>query len=176
MLLGLNKRAERFEFDDLQLLDGPPMRGTRTVVNVVPDALGVAGAAFIVFDDLASEAVVREMSGSLTLAASYALAGSLAADLRMTLAPQRVSDLTRNPSLPERTASGAGALMAAPVFAPDGRAAGMLIALDRSPRLWGNGELKQLEDLAHLISQEVMLRASFATLGILARERTKVLA
>ena len=61
--------------------------------------------------------------------------------------------------------------MAAPVLAPDGRAAGMLVALEPAPRLWTEGELKRLEDLAHLISQEVMLRASFATLGIMARER-----
>ena len=70
MHLAQNVLAETFEIEDLQLLEGPPMRGTRTVVQVVPRALGVAGAAFVVFDELASEAVIREKSGQVTFAAS----------------------------------------------------------------------------------------------------------
>lgn len=175
MHLGQNKLAEHFELEDLQLLHGPPMRGTRTVVGIVPDALRAVAAAFVVFDDLASEAVIREKSGDLTLAASYPLSGSLAADLRMTLTAIKVSDLTRDGERRDFRDSGAAALMAAPVFGPDGQSTGMLVAFDRSPRLWTDGELKRLEDLAHLISQEVMLRASFATLGILARERSRLL-
>ncbi len=175
MHLGQKRLADRFELDDLRLIDGPSMRGTRTVVHTVPASLETSGAAFVVFNDVASEAVVREVSEEVTFKSPYPLAGSIASDLRMTRAPIKRNDLTREQTLQERISSGAGALMAAPVLAPDGRAAGMLVALERSPRLWSDGEMKRLEDLAHLISQEIMLRASFATLGILARERSRFL-
>lgn len=174
MHLGQKKLAENFELEDLQILDGPPMRGAKTVVRSACAVLNVTGAAFVVFDDLASQAVLRESAGHLTFYADYPLAGSLASDLRAALAPIKVNDLTeRSATLPERIASGAAGFMAAPVLAPDGRAAGMLAALERSPRLWTSKELAQLEDLAHLISQEIILRASFATLGIMARERSR---
>lgn len=173
MHLGTKKLAENFELEDLQLIDGPPMRGAQTVVCAARSVLGVAGTAFVAFDETASEAVIRESSGHLSFHSGYPISGSVASEVRTTLTTVRISDLTeRKPSAPEWTASGAMAFMASPVLAPDGRAAGMLTALDLSPRLWTIREVKQIEDLAYLISQEVILRASFATLGIMARERS----
>ncbi len=170
----MNELADNFAFEDLQLVDGPPMRGARTVVSSACSVLNVAGAALIVFDDIASLAVARERAGYMSICDDYPLAGSLAADVRGSLASIRVNDLTqRSAALPERRALAAASLMAAPVMAPDGRAAGMLAVMGERPRHWTSRDISKLEDLAYLISQEIILRASFATLGILARERSR---
>ncbi len=165
--------AERFELDDLQLFDGPPMKGVRTIVQTVVDIFGSAGAAFLVFDDLASEAVVREAAGDQKLKASYPLTGSQAVPrVRGTV---KICDTQIRSDVDAGFASfGAGAVLGAPVLAPDGEVIGLLAVFTTGARLWTDKELERLKELANLIDQEIMLRASFATLGILARERIRL--
>ncbi len=76
-----------------------------------------------------------------------------------------------SPDAPEIRYLDAAAYLGTPVYGPDRDAIGVLAATHSAPREWNMAALKKMENLAYLVSQEIMLRASFETLRIMAAER-----
>ena len=168
-----NRRTKRqFGLRELGVLEGPPLRGADTIVQTVVDLFAVRQAAFLVFDDDTGSLRARISSKISNALEDVPLADSLSAMVRAenrTLAIR--STLQEAPQAPELKYLDAAAFLGAPVHGPDLKAVGVLVATHPIPRDWHVTDGKKLEDLAHLISQEIMLRASFETLRIMSAER-----
>ncbi len=172
--LGLEKHkvGDQFGVRELGLIDGPPLRGAKTVVKTTSELFDVSNAALIIFDDAEVAGVVRVASDPASLSSSYPLDRSIASLVRASNASQVVSSLSADhPDAPEYRLLSMKAVLACPVYGPDTEPVGALAAFDTQPRAWTKEQKTKLESLAHLISQELILRASFETLRIMARER-----
>ena len=172
-LLGIEKHRAKVKFGlrELGLLDGPPLRGASTVVNAVSELLSVRHAAFLMFDDEASTVQTRASSRPLRPLVEFPIAGSLSEWVRTENHTLAISATEfEAPLCPERKYMDAGAFVGAPVYGPDTEAVGVLAAFDMPRSGWNSASVKKLENLAHLISQEIMLRASFQTLRLMSAE------
>lgn len=159
-----------FDKDDLGLLDGPPMRGAEIVASTASDLLSVRGAAFIVFDEISGQAVIRGAArGAQPLIKSYALSSSCLTAVRSNGESLAIEVLKSSAS--ERDALNASSVLATAVVGPDQQVVGALAAWNRYSRAWTPGDISKIGELGYLISQEIALRASFATLRIMATER-----
>ena len=175
--MGLEKHtvSDQFGVNELGLLDGPPLRGARTVVKTTSELFDVSNAALVVFDDASVTGIVRVAADPASLSKSYPLDGSVASNVRHENNSKVVPSLgSDHQNAPEFRLLGMKAMLACPVYGPDTEAVGVLAAFDKEPRAWTGQEKSKLESLAHLISQELILRASFETLRIMARERGRI--
>lgn len=164
----------QFGLHELGVLEGPPLRGAQTIVETVAELINVPHAAFLVFDDAAGCARVRISSTQPNTLLDVPLAESLCNWIRdedKTLAVSSIK--VETPGAPELQFLGAAAFLGTPVQGPGSEAIGVLAAIHSAPREWNGAAVKKIEDLAHLISQEIMLRASFETLRIMSTERVQ---
>ena len=132
-------------------------------------------AVFLVFDDVAGCARVRISSGRPKSVRDVPLADSLSAWIRAENATLAVTSVSAEaPNAPELDALQADGFLGAPVYGPDKDVIGVLAAVHSSPREWAGLHGTKLENLAHLITQEIMLRASFETLRLMSAERVRM--
>ncbi len=156
---------------DLGLFDGPPLKGAAIVTDIAAESLGATSAAFVAFNDMAGEAVLRSVSRRLTRGVTWPLQDSVVALVRETNGVIAVSDLVRDAlHAGERVQLGMSAVLASPVLGPDEYPIGALVAFDAQPRVWTRAQHRKLDNLAYLVTQEITLRASFATLQLMAQE------
>lgn len=171
----LQTQSERNHYDlrDLGVLDGPPLRGASTVVNSIDVILGVPRAALLIIDDETSTVSVRAASNFLRADKTFSAYGSVAGRVRSENATQAIEDVQCDfPEARESDVLGASSLLAAPVYGPDQDAIGCLVAVRTAAYAWTPSEIATMENFAHLITQEVVLRASFQTLKIISSERS----
>lgn len=175
MGFGQHDIAKQYDLVALGLLDGPPLKAASIVTETTWENLQASSASFIVFDDAAGEAVLHAVARKLKAGTRYPLHSSAVAKVRDRPGKASAMDLTLCPSSPpELTELGMLSMLAAPVTGPDREAVGALAVFDVQPRHWSAIKRQQLENLAYLITQEVMLHASFATLELMAGERTRL--
>lgn len=174
MAFGYHSVTRRYDLSALGLLDGPPLKAASIVTETAWESLGAASAAFIVFDDDSGEAVIHAAARQLKVGTRYPLYQSASATLRDASSKVVSINLMQvSPPPSERTEFGMACMLAATVAGPDKKPLGVLATFDTKVRDWSPMKHKQLEDLAYLITQEVMLHASFATLELMAGERTR---
>lgn len=172
--MGLKKQkvGRQFGLDELGILDGPTLRGAETVVKMAETVLQVRRTAFLVFDDLSASISVRICSALQYVSRNMPATGSLCSQIRSERQTLAFKDTCWDGTLtPERRNLGAVSFLGAPVFGPTCEPVGVLAAIELSQRSWTRAECRKLDDLAHLISQEIMLRASVETLRIMSEER-----
>ena len=100
------------------------------------------------------------------------MSDSVALQVREEGRPVTIADTASDmPEAMELELLGARAVNAVPVFGPDTVPVGVLAAFEREAREWSPEEVSKVEDLAYLASQEIVLRASFETLRLLAQNR-----
>lgn len=169
-----NYLKPQFGLGDLGVLDGPSLRGMTAVVNAAHAILPVRGAGFLTFDELFTSANVRTSAGAGLPGRSMQLRGSIMSTLRSENRQIAVNSLRKStPDAPERVFFGAEAMLAAPVYGPGEDPIGALVAYRRTPHFWCPRESHMLVELAYLITQEVMLQASFETLRLIQLERKR---
>ncbi len=160
-----------FDMRDIGVLEGPPLKSALTIVHTVVALLNVPVAAFLLFDDDKSRVSVRASTSILCAGKSFSSSGSIANRTRTENTTQQVSNMQNEEhQAPEATKLGAAAMITAPVYGPGREPVGALAAIHKMPRRWKYDEIKKLEEQAHLISQEILLRASIQTLRIISSE------
>jgi|GEM_PF-6926275 GAF domain-containing protein len=163
-------QAKVHRFD---LVDGPPLRGANTVVANAARLLGVDCAALIVFDELASVAKLRITSNSKYRNETFLLSGSISSEARETGATTAIDDLSRtHADTPEASILGIGSFLISPVFGAADNPPAALSVFQVRQRVWQERDIQLLKDLAHLVSQELVLKASLDALRILNDERS----
>lgn len=176
--LGAENNSERSRFDlrDLGLVGGPPLRGADTVTKLAADLLRTDCVALLIFDDVASSIFARAVSDGRTCTRMLPLATSIAEMTRSEGHAIVMSDVVAEmPEAMEAEAFEARAILSVPVFGPDIPPAGVLAAIQCEPRDWTAEDLTRMENLAYLVSQEIILRASFETLRIMSRDTSEML-
>ncbi len=177
-VLGLEKQTSRrqFHLQDLGVLDGPPPRAIRSLVELCATAVRVPAAALFVFDDTASELFLnasiglkRDTMGLVGLP----LTGSIASFVRSENRQTRLKNLQDAPfdTAVEYERFGIQSYLGSIVCGPADEPIGVLAAMHNTPHDWTFREAKLVEDMAFLMSQQIMLKASFATLKIMSAER-----
>ncbi|MEL7150392.1 MAG: hypothetical protein AAGK71_06645 [Pseudomonadota bacterium] len=174
MVFGHHSAARRYDLSALGLLNGPPLKAASIVTETAWESLQAASAAFIVFDAESGEAVIHAKARLIKNGTRYPLHRSALAAMGDTLDQVLAIDLSQaSPPPAERTEFGMVSMLAATVAGPDRYPLGALVAFDTKVREWSPMKAKQLKDLAYLITQEVMLHASFATLELMADEQAR---
>lgn len=165
----------RYDLDRLGLLDLPPLKAATIVTETAFDILHPTAAAFVVFDEGTGEAVLQAVSRRFKAGTRYALHSSALSDIRENGETFSATDLANDaPGAPEYAMLRMGSVLAAPVLGPDQYPIGALTVFDHRARIWPQMDHARLENLAYLITQEVILRASFATLELMAVERSSL--
>jgi hypothetical protein len=161
--------ARHYDLADIGILHGPPMKGACIVTEMTNEILGTRFAAFAVFDEMASEVVLRSAAPKMHVGISYPLHKSVVTSKEYPRKTMSVADLAQEaPESGESLTLRMGSLIAASVFGPDQRPVGALVGFGANPRRWTRMQKRQIADLAYLITQEIALYASFATLGIIS--------
>lgn len=154
---------------DLGLLTGPSLKGATIVVETAKELLKTKTAAFVVFDRVERLAVVRARAYPLKGDRSYPLYSSALAAMEEGEALIAIRDLSKElPDTTEATKMEMRSLIASAVRGPDEKPIGALVALDAKPRNWSEVDIQNMSNLAYLITQEVTLQASFATLQLMS--------
>lgn len=112
-------------------------------------------------------------------AGSVPLSKSFSQFVRRDGQPLAVDDKDSHPlgaELGERENLPYKSYLGAPIFAPSGETLGALCVLDRAVRHWSNDDIAVLEDLAHCVTDAIMLRAALLTSQQLHRELEKSVA
>ncbi|MEM6387826.1 MAG: hypothetical protein AAF718_16490 [Pseudomonadota bacterium] len=165
----------RYDLDRLGLLDLPPLKAAAIVTETAFDILQPTAAAFVVFDEGTGEAVLQAVSRRFKAGTRYAMYASALSDIRENGETISATDLANDTcGAPEYAMLGMGSVLAAPVLGPDQYPIGALTVFDQRARIWPQMDHTRLENLAYLITQEVILRASFATLELMAVERSSL--
>lgn len=173
--MGIRQRsvARRYDLSALGLLGGPPLRAASIVTELAWESFQATSVAFIVYDDASGEAVVHAAARRLKVGTRYPLHLSAAAMVRDMPEQVHIVDLLHCvPTPAENSEFGMVSMLTAAVAGPDKAPIGALAVFDVKPRNWLPMKQKQLKDMAYLITQEVMLHASFATLELMAGERS----
>lgn len=164
--------TERYDLRRLGLYDLPPMKAASIVTETVFDCLHPTCASFIVFDDLSNEGIFQAVARRLKAGTRFPLHRAAIAPIRDGAKTFQISDLLNDaPQAIEHTEFGLGSFLAAPVAGPDGQPIGALAVFDTAARNWPKMDYQRIENLAYLITQEVILRASFATLELMSGDR-----
>ena len=164
--------SKRFTLSDLGFLHGPPLKGAVIVTETARDVLRADSAAFMVFDVLAGEMLVRIATHGLRAGQTYPLHRSAIAPMTDRTDVIAIDDMSQDaPQSGERSALGVISPLAVAVLGPDGNPVGALASFDTKPRVWAALQRHALRNLAYLITQEITLHASFATLEIMAGKR-----
>lgn len=172
--MGVEKHRLRRQFDlyDLGLLTGPSLKGATIVVETVKGLLKTSSAAFVVFDAMERLVLIRAKTFPLAGDQSYPLHRSALLPVEDGGFVLALKDLSKEaPSTAEATDMKMNALLASAVFGPDEKPIGALVAFDAAPRIWSELDVQNLGNLAYLITQEVTLHASFATLELMSVEK-----
>ena len=165
----------RFGIDKFGLLEGPPMRGAQTVVDAATHMFDVDCVAFVVFDDLSADAKLRISSDPLRLNQRFALEDSVCSSARDAGVTTAITDVREEfETAPEADFLGIESMLLSPVFGPETTPLAMLVLMSDERRTWSDADCTGLENLAHLISQELILKASFETLHIMRRQQTPI--
>ena len=159
--------SKRFTLSDLGFLHGPPLKGAVIVTETARDVLRADSAAFMVFDVLAGEMLVRIATHGLRAGQTYPLHRSAIAPMTDRTDVIAIDDMSQDaPQSGERSALGEISTLG-----PDGNPVVALAAVDTKPRVLSDLQRHALRNLAYLITQEITLHASFATLEIMAGKR-----
>lgn len=176
--MGLEKDKTRRQYgpQDLGIHDSPPSRGTRTVVELCTVTLKAPVAAFFVFDDTASELFLNASAGlesGICDRRGLPLTGSVASYVRSEAKCVRINDLGALPfeTSVEHLRFGARGYLGDVVRGPADEPIGVLSAMRLKPSDWTHQDTRLIGELAYLLSQQIMLKASFATLKIMSSER-----
>ena len=176
--MGLEKEKSRRQYgpQDLGILDSPPSRGIRTVVELCAVSLKSPIAALFVFDDTASELFLNAAFGLEQMEnkqQGLPLTGSVASFARGEIGGVRIDDLATPPfdTSVEHLRFGARSYLGDVVRGPANEPIGVLSAMRHKPSTWTLQDNRLIGDLAYLLSQQIMLKASFATLKIMSSER-----
>ena len=179
--MGLEKQTSRrqFHLQDLGVLEGPPPRAIRSLVELCATAIGTPAAGLFVFDDTASELFLNASVGLNREASSLVglpLTGSVASYARSENRVARIGELAVAPfdTSVEYLRFGVRSYLGAIVRGPADEPIGVLAAMQMSPHEWTFRDAKLVEEMAYLMSQQIMLKASFATLRIMKAERLEV--
>lgn len=172
--MGLEKHrvVQQFGLREIGVLDGPPLRGAEVVVNSAAELLNVPAVVVLIFDDVSSTLECRAASSLDYKTLSFPTSGSLCSSARSENATIAITNARiEAPSAPEPDKLKGQSVIACPIYGPDTEAIGVLMAVRSDPHVWSIDERKTAEDMAYLVSQEVILRASFETLRIMSSER-----
>lgn len=168
-----------FDLRDLGILDEPAPRGVRTLVEICAEALRVSSAALFVFNDLEEELFVSASIGFDEKSAAYTrlpFSGSAAFQVRPRKEPLRIDDMRVLPHnmLLEHHSFGVRSYLGAVVQGPANEPLAVLAAMHRQCRSWSDADADRIDDLSYLLSQQIMLKASFETLRIMSAERKRL--
>ena len=161
-----------FDLHDIGVLQDTPLRGSETILDIQDRLLSPASSALYFFDDLCSEVYIRRLAEGVRSQMRVSQGETVADLARQNAGPACITNLIEAmPHSREVLDYGVTSFIGAPVLGPDSSPIGILGAMSCTPRRWTLMNRKVQEDLAHLVSQEIMLRASFATLRIINQER-----
>jgi hypothetical protein len=167
--VGKHRLTQRFDLYDLGLLTGPSLKGATIIVELTKRLLHTSAAAFAVFDTIERLAVIRARTLPWQGKLSYPLHSSALVTIEEGEPLIAIKDLSKEmPKTTEGTAMHMHGLIASAVHGPDEKPIGALVAMDKTARKWDTLDLQNVENLAYLITQEVTLRASFATLQLIS--------
>lgn len=166
----VHARVERrYDLTELGLLEGPPLKASKIVTEAAWENLGTSSVAFLVFDESCGEVIVHSAAQWIKPGTRYPIHTSALAEIRDGLMTFGISELRKGyANASETKVLNMRAMLAAPVLGPDMAPVGALVAFDTKLRIWTDPERKRLENFAYLITQEIILRASFATLEIMS--------
>lgn len=178
--MGVQKEKSRQSFgpQDLGILDRPSPRGLRALVELCAVSVQAPIAALFIFDETASELFLNNSVG-LPLDAygesGLPLTGSVAAHVRNESRVVRISDLRKPPfdTSAEYLRFGTRAYIGGVVKGPADEPIGVLAAMHPTACDWTFHQAKLVGDMAYLLSQQIMLKASFETLRLMSAERRK---
>lgn len=169
MRLRTKNDRQRFTLADLGVLNDARDRVFDALVNLAATSLSAPKAAILVVDEEAGSVFARSSTG---LALSGAGAVGVALETSITrVAREEDRVVIGTPDCVFRSELdrfGAGAFLGAPFHDPAGEPIGVLAVADDVRRTWRDAEIAMLEELAHILSQQVLLRASLYTLKILS--------
>lgn len=174
-LVGLEKHrvGQQFGLRDLGILDGPPLRGTDIVVATAASLLDVDAVNVMIFDDTSASIETSASSEISFRSLSFPTAESICSLVRSQNETIEITNAKLEmPKAQELIGNGVAAIIACPIYGPDTEAIGVFAAFKTNAHVWSLPEKKLAEDMAYLVSQEVILRASFETLRIMASERS----
>ena len=174
--MGLEKQKARHAFglQDLGLVEGPILRGAGTVLTLLNEVVAASASCLLIFDDMSGTLVARMCHGHLFSRSKLPLSNSVASMIREDNNTYATSDLARDfPGSVEAEHFDARAFMATPVYGPETEPLGVLAAINYGQHDWSRLEQDKLDSLAHLVSQEIVLRASLETLRIMSKERLR---
>ncbi|MEM7718360.1 MAG: GAF domain-containing protein [Pseudomonadota bacterium] len=159
----------RYDLTELGLLEGPPLKASKIVTEAAWESLKSTSVVFFVFDDTCGEILVHAAAHQIKLGNRYPIYTSALPELREDLVTVNVPNLKISyaDSIEAKVLKMA-AMLAAPVLGPDMSPIGALVAFDRNARDWTEQERERLENFAYLVTQEIILRASFATIEIMS--------
>ena len=170
----------RFGIHELGLLENSADRSFDIVLQYSARLLGVGKIAFMVFNDERDWLVSKASVGLGQIqksAIGLAIAGSLASEIRFEGTSLVVEDIYERPHLSdcvEKRIVGIASYIGSPVHGPAGVIVGVLAAMSDTPRQWTRSDRKTMEDSAYLLSQRIMLKASFETLRLVSAERKRI--
>ena len=146
------------------------------MVELCATAVRTPAAALFVFNDNASELFLNASTGlnrSAPGLIGLPLTGSVASLVRSENRVTRIDDLQAAllDTSVEFLRFGIRSYLGAVVQGPADEPIGVLAAMRQAPHNWTFREARLVEDMAYLMSQQIMLKASFATLKIMSAER-----
>jgi len=169
----------RFDLGDLGLLDGGTEREFEIITRNAGVMLQGSAAFFCVLDDARSSVFMRSRflpRGGELLPDQYARSDSMFAQIIERDKSVRIVDLGEHPEFDdtfEPSVLPFKSVLAEPVYGPAREPIGALLVLCSVPRKWAELERIELRDQAHLLSRQVLLRATLETLKRMSQERTK---
>ncbi len=146
------------------------------VVELFRNTLNAKTAHLFIFDDERGELFIRASShrhSSTVATKNMPFANSACAKTRHEARTVYVKDLSVSPfdTSAEHRVLGGNSFVGSVVAGPDGQPVGVLAALDPEIRFWTLQDAARADEIAYLISQQIMLRAALETLRIISRER-----
>ena len=169
-----------FTFGDLGFLNGTPDRILSKCVNLAEQLL-VNSAAVISIRDVdtqrASFHSIGQNAHMLAIAGRFPLAGSLTQQI--CLENDLISSIENHPmdwspEMPEIKAFRAKGFVAAPIHGPAEEPIGMIACLTQTERDWNKEDFEALEDVATLVTQRILLKATLQTVKLMASETLSV--
>lgn len=174
--LGLEKHriGGRFGPRDIGVSEGPPMRGASFVVETAAKLLDVDAAGLWFFDEATGTVLPKTTFGMPVPKTRIPFSGSILTRVK-TQPTVALTDLTQcGVDAPEQRVLEMRSVLATAVFGPEPEPIGAFACFNQTPRHWSVTDLEDVGELAHLITQEIILRASFETMRLMANKRFQV--
>ncbi|MXQ08479.1 GAF domain-containing protein [Alphaproteobacteria bacterium GH1-50] len=168
-------RRPYFEFRDLGLVDGPADPVWCSIVRLSAELTGVRFGKLTVFDRACDRIVVRAAHGFAAEDLGHFKDPPSFPLCRRIIAEQRLVGITETHEDPEMLKSpfierySVRSYLGAPILDPANTAIGTLCVFDDKPRLWSHRQREQIGEMAHLVDQSILLKASLATIRLLSR-------